>query len=27
MYLPPILEALGTAEVEHNLRNNRMRAL
>jgi hypothetical protein len=26
MYLPPILEALGTAEVEHNLRNNRMRA-
>jgi hypothetical protein len=27
MYLPPVLEALGTAEVEHNLRNNRMRAL
>jgi hypothetical protein len=26
MYLPPILEALGTAEVEHNPRNNRMRA-
>jgi hypothetical protein len=26
MYLPPVLEALGTAEVEHNLRNNRMRA-
>ena len=27
MYLPPVLEVLGTAEVEHNLRNNRMRAL
>jgi hypothetical protein len=26
MYLPPVLEALGTAEVEHNLRNNRMRS-
>jgi hypothetical protein len=26
-YLPPILEALGLAEVEHNARNNRMRAL
>ena len=26
MYLPPLLEALGTAEVEHNARNNRMRA-
>ena len=26
MYLPPLLEALGKAEVEHNLRNNRMRA-
>jgi hypothetical protein len=25
-YLPPILEALGLAEVEHNPRNNRMRA-
>ena len=27
MYVPPLLEALGTAEVEHNPRNNRMRAL
>ncbi len=27
MYLPPILEHLGLAEVEHNSRNNRMRAL
>jgi hypothetical protein len=27
MYVPPILEALGLAEVEHNARNNRMRAL
>ena len=27
MYVPPVLEALGLAEVEHNLRNNRMRAL
>lgn len=26
-YVPPILEALGLAEVEHNTRNNRMRAL
>lgn len=26
MYLPPLLEALGRAEVEHNARNNRMRA-
>ena len=25
-YMPPILEALGLAEVEHNARNNRMRA-
>jgi hypothetical protein len=25
-YIPPILEALGMAEVEHNSRNNRMRA-
>ena len=25
-YIPPILEALGLAEVEHNPRNNRMRA-
>jgi hypothetical protein len=27
MYLPPLLEALGLAEVEHQPRNNRMRAL
>jgi hypothetical protein len=27
MYVPPVLEALGLAEVEHNPRNNRMRAL
>ena len=27
MYLPPVLEILGLAEVEHNARNNRMRAL
>ncbi len=27
MYLPPLLEALGLAEVEHNPRSNRMRAL
>jgi hypothetical protein len=26
-YVPPIMEALGLAEVEHNPRNNRMRAL
>jgi hypothetical protein len=26
-YIPPVLEALGLAEVEHNPRNNRMRAL
>ncbi len=26
MYLPPLLEALGLAELEHNARNNRMRA-
>lgn len=26
MYVPPVLEALGLAEVEHNARNNRMRA-
>lgn len=26
-YVPPVLEALGLAEVEHNPRNNRMRAL
>ena len=27
MYVPPLLEELGRAEVEHNARNNRMRAL
>jgi hypothetical protein len=27
MYLPPVLEALGLAEVEHNPKNNRMRAV
>ncbi len=27
MYVPPVLEALGLAEVEHSPRNNRMRAL
>jgi hypothetical protein len=27
MYMPPLLEALGLAEVEHNPRNNRIRAL
>jgi hypothetical protein len=27
MYMPPLLEALGKAEVEHNPRNNRMRAI
>ena len=26
-YVPPVLEQLGLAEVEHNARNNRMRAL
>jgi hypothetical protein len=26
MYIPPLLERLGLAEVEHNPRNNRMRA-
>ena len=26
-YLPPVLEALGLAEVEHNARNNRMRGI
>jgi hypothetical protein len=26
MYMPPLMEALGLAEVEHNLRGNRMRA-
>ena len=27
MYVPPVMEALGSAEVEHNPKNNRMRAL
>ena len=27
MYMPPLMETLGLAEVEHNPRNNRMRAL
>ena len=27
MYVPPVMEALGMAEVEHNPKNNRMRAL
>jgi hypothetical protein len=27
MYIPPLMETLGLAEVEHNARNNRMRAL
>jgi len=27
MYMPPLLEGLGLAEVEHNPKNNRMRAL
>ena len=27
MYVPPVLEALGLAEVEHNAKNNRMRAM
>jgi hypothetical protein len=27
MYVPPVLEVLGLAEVEHNAKNNRMRAL
>ena len=26
MYVPPLMEALGLAEVEHNLKNNRMKA-
>src|SRR5436190_3040187 len=26
MYVPPVLEKLGLAEVEHNAKNNRMRA-
>jgi hypothetical protein len=27
MYLPPLLEALGLVELEHNPRNNRVRAI
>jgi len=27
VYIPPLLEALGLCELEHNKRNNRMRAL
>jgi uncharacterized protein DUF6855 len=27
MYVPPLLEALGLAELEHSARNNRMRAI
>lgn len=27
MYVPPLMEELGLAELEHNLRNNRMRAI
>ncbi len=27
MYIPPLMEVLGLAEVEHNKRNNRMRAI
>ena len=27
MYMPPLLELLGLAEVEHNPRNNRMRSI
>jgi hypothetical protein len=27
MYIPPLMEALGLAELEHNTKNNRMRAL
>ena len=27
MYVPPLMEKLGKAEVEHNPRNNRMRAI
>jgi hypothetical protein len=27
MYLPPLMEALGLAEVEHNPKNNRMRVI
>jgi len=27
MYMPPLLEALGLVELEHNAKNNRMRAI
>lgn len=27
MYVPPLMEVLGLAEIEHNARNNRMRAV
>jgi len=27
MYLPPLLEALGLAELTHDARNNKMRAI
>jgi hypothetical protein len=27
MYMPPLMETLGLAEVEHNAKNNRMRAI
>jgi hypothetical protein len=27
MYVPPLMEALGLAELEHNARKNRMRAI
>jgi hypothetical protein len=27
MYIPPLMEALGLAELEHNAKNNRMRAV
>jgi hypothetical protein len=27
MYVPPVLEVLGLAEVEHNAKNNRMKAI
>lgn len=27
MYMPPLMEALGLCEIEHNARNNRMRAI
>jgi hypothetical protein len=27
LYVPPVLEALGLVELEHNARNNRVRAI